>query len=296
MASPLTMSTPPSSNDLPGLPLELWLHIFENLGPLENLLSLISASPAVFVNFQGGKSHILRLFVDNINNQIDPDIIALLFSSSKVRKLLYKTPGLTLSQIGNELSTFLNPLFKPDTPNPFQEWDQNLSAVIKLTNSFRKIDSAACYYKRIRGLPVPLDSQPEAPGSEIKKFLVTLMYETILIDLSTYRDGTLFNPRTSILDSAAWEAWEAWEAPKPTLENVDPPCCRRSSDQSWTLVINDRWVAFVAVVTVSDLYGRKGDAEGGYKRLRPVKLCGDTVIDDLANWVELYWSRAETLD
>ncbi|CVL12155.1 uncharacterized protein FPRN_02100 [Fusarium proliferatum] len=259
MASPLTMSTPPSSNDLPGLPLELWLHIFENLGPLENLLSLISASPAAFVNFQGGKSHILRPFVDNINDQIDPDTIATLFSSSK-------------------------------------EWDQNLSAVIKLTNSFRKIDSAACYYKGIRGLPVPLDSQPEAPGSEIKKFLVTLMYETILLDLFTYRDGTLFNPRTSILNSAAWEAWEAWEASKPTLENVDLSCWRYSSDQSCTLVSNDRWAVFVAVVTVANLYGRKEDAERGYNRLMPVELCGDTVIDDLANWDQLYSFTAETLD
>ncbi|KAI1046140.1 hypothetical protein LB505_008931 [Fusarium chuoi] len=288
MASSSTMSTPPSSNDLPGLPLELWLHIFENLGPLENLLSLISASPAAYVNFQGGKSHILRPFVDNINNRIDPDIIALLFSSSKVRKLLYKTPGLTLSQIGNELSAFLNPLFRPDTPNPVQEWDQNLSAVIKLTNSFRKIDSAAWYYKRIivdswcRMSSLSLASQPEAPRSEIKKFHVTLMHRAILLDLSTYRNGTLFNPRTSILDSAAWEA------ANPNLENVVPELWQRSSDQSRTWVINDRGLVHLAVETAAGLHGRREDAEGGYTHLVPLNLCGDTVMDDLENWVRSY--------
>lgn len=187
-------------------------------------------------------------------NHVDPDIIATLFSSSKVRKLLYKTPGLTLSQIGNELSTFLNPLFKPDTPSPFQEWDQNLSAVIKLTNSFRKIDSAACYYKRIRGLPVPLDSQPEAPGSEIKKFLVTM-----------------------ILKRSYWTY---------SLTVMVP--CSTQEHPSWTR-----------------RHGRHGRHGKHPNRLSKtltyhagdaLQISRDTATDELANWVQLYSSRAETLD
>ncbi|PCD44505.1 hypothetical protein BFJ70_g14615 [Fusarium oxysporum] len=272
MASSSTISTPPLSNDLPRLLLEIWIQIFEGLESLGNFQSLISASPIAFGYFQGGKSHILRLFVDNINNHIDNDIIALLLSSFRVRKLLHKTPGLTLSQIGDEISAFLNPLFRPDTPNPFQEWDRNLSAVVKVTISFRKIDSAIWFYKAIRGRvwfmdhmsSVPFPSQPEASKSELKKFLVTFMHHTILLDLSTYREGTLFNPRTSILDSVAWQA------ANPNLEDIVPKLWQRSSNQAGALVISDRGLAHVAVNIAIDLHGRSEDGDGGYTQVTPL--------------------------
>ncbi|KAF5538598.1 hypothetical protein FPHYL_12498 [Fusarium phyllophilum] len=270
MASSSTVSTPQPSNDLPRLPAEIWAQIFDNLESLENFQSLISASSTALGYFQDDKSHTLRPFVENINDHTDTDIIPILLSSFKVRKLLFKTPGPTLSQIGDELSAFLNPLFRPDTPNPFQQWDQNLSAVIKLTKGFRKIAGAMWYYTGIRDnlwrrmSSFPLPSQSEAPRSEVKKFLVTFVYQTILLDLSTYRDGTLFNPRTSILDSVAWEA------ANPNLEDVTPNLWQPSSDQAGALVINDRGLVHVAVEIARGLHRGGEEAEGGYTQLMPV--------------------------
>ncbi|KAF5719945.1 hypothetical protein FMUND_4415 [Fusarium mundagurra] len=255
MASPSTISTPPPSNDLPRLPVEIWAQIFDELKSLENLQSLISASPTALGYFQDDKNHILRPFVDNINDHIDTDVIPILLSSFKVRELLFKTPDLTLSQIEDELSTFLNPLFRPDTPNPFQQWDQNISAMIKLTKRFRQIDEAFWFYIGLkeklwrRMSSLPLASYPKAPRSEDKKFLVTFMYQIILLDLSTYRDGTLFNPRTSILDTVAWEA------ANPNLEDVAPNLWQPSSDQAGALVINDRGLVHVAVELAQHLHG-----------------------------------------
>ncbi|KAF5689081.1 hypothetical protein FDENT_4584 [Fusarium denticulatum] len=259
MASSSTISTPQPLNDLPRLPAEIWARIFEDLESPENFQSLISASSTALGYFQDDKSHILRPFVDNINDHIDIDIIPILLSSIRVRKPLFKTPGLTLSQIGDELSTFLNPLFRPDTPNPFQQWDQNLSAVIKLTKSFRRSPVRMSF---------PLAGHIETPRSEVKKFLVTFMYQTILLDLSTYGDGTLFNPRTSILDSVAWEA------ANPNLADVTPNLWQPSSDPAGVLVINDRGLAHVAVEIAQGLHIGGEDAEGGYTQLMPVRFVG----------------------
>ncbi|KAF5589366.1 hypothetical protein FPCIR_6812 [Fusarium pseudocircinatum] len=274
MAPSSTISTPQPSNDLPRLPAEIWAQIFNELESPETLQSLISASPTALGYFQDDKSRILRPFVDNINDRIDTDIISILLSSIRVRKLLFKIPGLSLSQIGDELSTFLNPLFSPDTPNPIQQWDQNLPAVIELTKGLRKIASAVWYYTGIREnsrrrmSSFPLANYTEAPRSEVKKFLVTFMYQTILLDLSTYRDGTLFNPRTSILDSVAWGA------ANPNLEDVAPNLWQPSSDQAGVLVINDRGLVHVAVEIAQGLHIGGEDAEGGYIQLMPVTFVG----------------------
>jgi hypothetical protein len=269
-----TISTPQSSNDLPRLPVEIWAHIFDGLESKEDLQSLISASSTVLGFFQGDKSRILRPFVDETNDHIDNDIIPILLSSFRVTKLLFKTPGLALPQIGDELSTLLNPLFRPDHPKPFQQWDQNLSAMIKLTKGFPKIASTVWYYTgirenlRLRMSSFTLASYAETPRSEVKKFFVTFIYRTILLDLSTYRDGTLFNPRTSILDSVAWEA------ANPNLEEVTPNLWQPSSDQAWALVINDRGLVHVAVEIAQGLHRQGEDAEGGHTQLMPVRFVG----------------------
>ncbi|KAF5565619.1 hypothetical protein FNAPI_1547 [Fusarium napiforme] len=274
MASSSTISTPQSSNDLPRLPAEIWAQIFDDLESLENFQSLISASSTALGYFQVDKNRILRPFVDEINDHIDTDIIPILLSSFRVTKLLFKTPRLALPQIGDELSAFLNPLFRPDTPNPFQQWDQNLSAIIKLTKSFPKIASMLWYYTGIREnlrrrmSSFTLASYAEAPRSEVKKFLVTFIYQTILLDLSTYRDGTLFNPRTSILDLVAWEA------ANPNLEDVTPSLWQLSSDQAGALVINDRGLVHVAVEIAQGLHRQGEDAEGGYTQLMPIRFVG----------------------
>ncbi|KAK2675306.1 hypothetical protein RAB80_007491 [Fusarium oxysporum f. sp. vasinfectum] len=230
MASSSTISTPPLSNDLPRLPLEIWIQIFEDLVVPQNIRSLISASPTAYGYFQGGKSYILRPFVTRLNNNpiFDADIISLLLSAARVIKVLYKTPGLTL----------------PDTPNPFREWDQNLSAIIEDAKGYQAINCAVALYKTMRAHP----AVPPALISELMKFSLTFMRHTILLDLSTYRNGTLFNPNTSILDPMAWQAVN------PNLKDPVPKLWQRSLDNPGGWVVSDRGLVHVAVDIAVELH------------------------------------------
>ncbi|EXA48791.1 hypothetical protein FOVG_05458 [Fusarium oxysporum f. sp. pisi HDV247] len=246
MASSSTTSTPQLSNDLPRLPLEIWIQIFDNLVVPQNIQSLISASPTAYGYFQGGKSYILRPFVTRLNNNpiFDADIIALLLSAARVIKVLYKTPGLTLSEIGDTVSAFLNPLFRPDTPNPFREWDQSLSAIIEVAKGYQAINCAVALYKTMRAHP----AVPPASNSELKKVSLTFMRHTILLDLSTYRNGTLFNPNTSILDPVAWQAVN------PNLKDPIPKLWQRSLDNPGGWVVSDRGLVHVVVDIAVELH------------------------------------------
>ncbi|PNP61319.1 hypothetical protein FNYG_14005 [Fusarium nygamai] len=269
MASSSPISTPPSSNDLPRLPLEIWMHIFEDLESLENLQSLISASPTAFYYFQGGKRYILRPLVDHINSRIDSDIISMLLSSSKIRKLLRNTAGLTLLQIRTELSMFVKPLFRP---NRFQYWDQNLSAVTELTKSFRRICSALYFSRGMRDSlwlkdctpSARLSSHPEVSISELKKFFVAFMKQTIRIDLSKYHNGIFLNPRSSVLGSVVWQA------ANPNLQDVAPKLWQPSSYHAGGLAINGRGLSYVAGEIATLLHQPSEDPKGGYTHMKPL--------------------------